>query len=115
MSDELGWAKAPDYRGQARLRAVLEAATEADRREYLESGFRPVECASCGGRVLVKKTSPEHTSVQWISDAASSCPEFAAHAAEGGNTAHIQSCPKLRDSIEDAVRAGLLEIPGRDG
>lgn len=109
-----GWAKAPDYRGQPQARAALDAATAADRWEYLESGFRPVACLSCGSRVLVKKNSPEHTSVQWVSDAAS-CPEFARRVAAGQHTATIESCPKLRDSIEEAVREGLLEVPERDG
>ncbi|MQA83869.1 MAG: hypothetical protein GEV03_04330 [Streptosporangiales bacterium] len=115
-----GWAKAPDYSGRAETRAALEATTAADRREYLESGFRPVECVSCGSRVLVKKNSLEHTSVQWISDAATGCPEFAARLAAGApdpstkGTAHIESCPKLRESIDRAVREGLLEVPGRD-
>jgi hypothetical protein len=83
------------------------ASPPAERREFLEGGLRPVECAGCGNRVLVKKNSLQHTSVQWTSDAASSCPEFAA---AGGSTALIATCGKLRDSIEQAVRDGVLEV-----
>lgn len=79
----------------------------AERREFLEAGLRPVECLSCGNRVLAKKNSPQHTSVQWTSDAARSCPEFAAN---GGRTALIATCLKLRESIEQAVRDGVLEV-----
>jgi hypothetical protein len=78
-----------------------------ERREFLEGGLRPVECLDCGNLVLVKKNSPKHTSVQWTSDAARSCPEFAAN---GRSTALIATCLKLRDSIEKAVRDGVLEV-----
>lgn len=77
-----------------------------ERREFLEGGLRPVVC-DCGNRVLVKKNSFQHTSVQWTSDAARSCAEFASH---GGNTALIPTCLRLRDSIEKAVREGVLEV-----
>jgi hypothetical protein len=78
-----------------------------ERREFLEGGLRPVECLDCGNRVLVKKNSLKHTSVQWTSDAARSCPEFAAN---GRATALIATCLKLRDSIEKAVLDGVLEV-----
>ncbi|HEX6346798.1 hypothetical protein [Umezawaea sp.] len=79
----------------------------SERREFLEGGLRPVECLACGNRVLVKKHSLRHTSVQWTSDAALSCPEFAA---AGRDTALIATCLALRDSIERAVRDGVLEV-----
>jgi hypothetical protein len=78
-----------------------------ERREFLEGGLRPLACLACGNQVLVKKNSLQHTSVQWTSDAARSCPEFAAN---GRATALIATCPKLRDSIEQAVRDGALEV-----
>ena len=78
-----------------------------ERREFLEGGLNPVKCLDCGNRVLVKKYSLQHTSVQWTSDAARSCPEFAA---AGRETALIETCLKLRDSIDQAVRDGVLEV-----
>lgn len=87
------------------------AAATAEEREYLEAGLRPVECSNCGNRVLVKKNSIRHTSIQWTSDAVDSCPEFAARVAAGELSALIDTCEKLRDSIDEAVRDGLLEVP----
>jgi hypothetical protein len=106
------WAKAPDLADQAEARAALRDATRADRREFLEAGLAPVECGSCGNRVLVRKNSPTHTSVQWTRDPATSCPEFAARVSAGELSARIDTCPKLRTSIEQAVADGLLEVPG---
>lgn len=74
--------------------------------EFLTAGLRPHECRSCGTCVLVKKNSLKHTSIQWTTDAASSCPVFAAHAASGGTTALLDTCEKLSDSIDNAVRDG---------
>lgn len=78
-----------------------------ERREFLEGGLLPLACLACGNRVLVKKNSLQHTSVQWTTDAARSCPEFAAN---GRDTALIATCLKLRDSIDQAVRDGVLEV-----
>ncbi|MGH3734682.1 MAG: hypothetical protein ACRDT6_03520 [Micromonosporaceae bacterium] len=81
--------------------------TRADQRLYLEAGLRPLACRACGTRVLVKKNSPQHTSVQWLSDPAASCPEFAAADAPSALAA---GCGKLRESIHSAVRDGTLEV-----
>jgi hypothetical protein len=78
-----------------------------ERREFLEGGLSPVECLDCGNRVLVKKYSLQHTSVQWTADARGSCPEFAA---ADRDTALIPTCRRLRDSIDRAVRDGVLEV-----
>lgn len=74
----------------------------SERDEFLSGGLRPVRC-DCGNRVLVKKNSPQHTSVQWLSDT-SSCPEL------GARSAFVPTCLRLRDSIEKAVRDGTLEV-----
>ena len=89
------------------MRTVTRPETLADQRLYLEAGLRPLGCRACGTRVLVKKNSPQHTSVQWLSDPAASCPEFAAAV---GPTALVAGCGKLRDSIQAAVREGALEV-----
>lgn len=78
--------------------------------EFLTAGLRPHECRSCGTCVLVKKNSIKHTSIQWTTNAARSCPVFADHAAAGARTALLDSCPKLSESIDDAVREGALAV-----
>ena len=105
-----GWAKAPDYSDQPVRRDRLRAQTRADQREYLEAGLRPVRCQGCGNQVRVRKNSSVHTSVQWTAEAVRRCPEFAAAADESGNTALIDTCYTLRDSIEQAVRDGTLSV-----
>jgi hypothetical protein len=78
--------------------------------EFLLAGLRPVSCRVCGTRVLVKKNSPKHTSIQWTTDTASSCHVFAERAAAGENTALLDTCERLSDSITYAVQEGLLEV-----
>src|SRR5579875_1608216 len=39
--------------------------------------LRELTCERCGAEVTVTKFSPQHTSVQWTSDAARTCAEFA--------------------------------------
>jgi hypothetical protein len=96
------WAKAP------RLN-VPESRAEA--LEFLTGGLHPVDCDSCGNRVLVRKASAAQTSVQWLGDPAAGCPEFAARVAAGETSARIDTCRKLRHSIERAAAGGLLEVP----
>ncbi|MGW6379544.1 hypothetical protein ACWFRB_26095 [Rhodococcus sp. NPDC055112] len=83
--------------------------------------MQELSCTSCGNRVLVEKYSPTHTSIQWLADAESSCPEFARQAALGVDSKWIPTCTALRDSIEEAAIKGVLEtdalrsypVPGR--
>jgi hypothetical protein len=82
-------------------------AVPADERE---AGFRPVACGRCGAVALVAKFSPQHTSVQWSLESVRTCAEFGARTAAGEQTALIDTCASLRDSIEAAVRDGRLEI-----
>ena len=92
-----------------RRAAELRAATARDRERYLNSGLQPVDCRFCHVSVLVKKLGPEHTSVQWNSDAAQRCAYFAEVRESGGVTARSRSCPKLADSIDHAIAEGILE------
>ncbi|WP_245379922.1 hypothetical protein [Kibdelosporangium banguiense] len=94
------WAKAPVVAGTA-------PHTEADRRSFLSDGLRPVECTSCGTCVLVKKNSAHHTSIQWQTPT-DRCPEFASRPKPA---ALLDTCSKLRASIESLVAEGLLEVP----
>src|SRR5436305_5991033 len=85
--------------------------TLEDMRRYVEDGLVPVSCARCATTVLVKKNSSKHTSVQWTSDAAQSCPEIGAQVAEGARGAQILGCTALKKSIEDAVRLAVVSVP----
>jgi hypothetical protein len=69
--------------------------------------YTPVECAQCGVVAAVAKFSLQHTSVQWTQQAVRDCEEFAA---AGGNSALIPTCASLRESIEDAVAGGRVEV-----
>ena len=91
--------------------ASRSADTAADMRLYVEDGLVPVACSRCATRVLVKKNSAKHTSVQWTSAAAESCPEIGAQVAAGAHGAQILGCTALKESIADAVRAGLVTVP----
>ena len=86
-------------------------STESDRRAYLDGGLRPLECRECEVRVLVKKLSPEQTSIQWISSTAS-CPQIAVRASGGEHPAEVDTCPDLRGSIDRAIDEGRLPVPG---
>jgi hypothetical protein len=97
------WAKAPDHHDPA--------AVAADTRDFLERGLTRVRCGSCRSEVLVRKASPIQTSVQWTSDPAATCPEFAARVAAGEVGARIDTCQKLRESIEAAVVRGDVAVP----
>ncbi|MFI8306677.1 hypothetical protein ACIF80_25220 [Streptomyces sp. NPDC085927] len=70
--------------------------------------MQPVKCGACDTRVLVAKYSEIHTSVQWLSEAEETCPEFAAAAGEGRPSAFVPSCPRLRETIGAATRDGLI-------
>lgn len=75
-----------------------------------EAGFAPVACERCGAEALVAKFSPQHTSVQWSGEAVRICAEFSARVAAGEQTALIDTCASLRDSIDRAVLDGRLPI-----
>jgi hypothetical protein len=71
-----------------------------------------LSCRRCGTAVLVEKYSLAHTSVQWSAESAG-CAEFVERLAVDGPpaTAIIPTCEQLRDSIWDAVRAGVVRVP----
>jgi hypothetical protein len=69
--------------------------------------YTPVACARCGISVRVAKFSLQHTSVQWSGEAVRGCAEFTASDA---SSALIPTCASLRDSIEDAVAGGRVEV-----
>lgn len=101
------WSKAPVLDGERAER--LHEATAGDRQRYLTSGLQEVDCRFCHGSVLVKKLGPNHTAVQWNTDASQRCAYFAQLRAEGTDTARAKGCPRLSDSIAHAVAEGCLE------
>ncbi|OLT42751.1 hypothetical protein BJF85_21965 [Saccharomonospora sp. CUA-673] len=86
----------------------MRTQTRAETDEFLTSGLVPVTCAACATTVLAKKNSPQHTSIQWISDAATSCPELAEQVAAGTPSARARPCARLRESIAAADREGVF-------
>jgi hypothetical protein len=101
------WSKAPAF--GAERAAALQQATQRDRERYLTSGLASVDCRFCHVTVAVKKLGPEHTSVQWNSEASQRCAYFAEIRQSGGQPARTRTCPKLADSIKHAVAEGCLE------
>ncbi|MDA3648896.1 hypothetical protein LZ318_06400 [Saccharopolyspora indica] len=101
------WAKAPDLADRPHQRAAVREGTVADRDAYLRDGLRPVECERCAARVLAKKNSPQHTSVQWSAESARQCAVFAA--CTPGEV--VESCPDLQRSIAAAAGDGRLPPP----
>lgn len=67
-----------------------------------------VTCKACSNKVLVEKFSPVHTSIQWTTDARTSCPEFVEAGAQGQDLDSFPGCAALRASIDDQVRSGKI-------
>ncbi|MGH3675662.1 MAG: hypothetical protein ACRDU5_07990 [Mycobacterium sp.] len=103
------WSKAPNFAADPDRAAALREATQRDRERYLTSGLVSVDCRFCHVSVSVKKLGPEHTSVQWNSEASQRCAYFAEIRESGGDSARTPSCPRLADSIKHAVAEGCLE------
>lgn len=103
------WRKAPDFASDPDRAAAVKEASRADRERYLNSGLTPVDCRFCHATVAVKKLGPEHTAVQWNSDASKRCAVFEQLRTEGGSSGRSRNCPKLSDSIKHAVAEGCLE------
>lgn len=89
---------------------AVRPGTLADRADFLTARLTPVACRACGTEVLVRKNSAQHTSIQWTSDPASSCPRYAEQVARGGSTALLDTCPRLADSIAKAAAEGEIPI-----
>jgi hypothetical protein len=78
--------------------------TLADRARYTSEGLTEVSCMDCLVTVKVRKNSDQQTAIQWSADAQKSCPELS-----NRPTIH-EGCPRLKASIEAAVRDGLLSV-----
>jgi hypothetical protein len=89
--------------------------TVEDQRLYTQARLVEVECGACAAVVQVKKNSEHHTSIQWTADAVAQCRQFARLAEEPGGRKVHAPCPRLADSIEQAVREGAVTIGAEDG
>jgi hypothetical protein len=103
------WSKAPDFAADPERAAAVREASARDRERYLNAGLTPVDCRFCHVTVAVKKLGPEHTAVQWNSEATRRCATFAEVRAGGGDSSRSRSCPRMSDSIRHAVAEGCLE------
>lgn len=103
------WSKAPDFAADPQRAAAVREATQRDRERYLTSGLVSVDCRFCHVAVQVKKLGPQHTSVQWNSEATQRCAVFNEIRESGGDPARTRSCPRLADSIKHAIAEGCLE------
>ena len=69
-----------------------------------------VACRRCGTVVGVRKNGLSQTSIQWRGDSASTCPELSERRAQGQHPALVPKCQALTESIDHAVRAGLVPV-----
>lgn len=75
----------------------------------------PVDCHQCGGRVEVRKSSRDQTSIQWHAEAVRRCVERrAAHPGTGPNGGFFSGCTALRDSVRAATARGDIPIQVED-
>jgi len=72
--------------------------------------YQRVECERCAAAVEVAKFSAQQTSVQWSPASVRACAEFTARAAEGEQSALIDTCPSLRATIDRALTSGDLKV-----
>ena len=93
----------------------LRPETVADQRLYLEDRLAEVACLDCLAVVRVKKNSEHHTSIQWSSEALASCTELGRRGTAPGPRQVHESCPRLKASIDTAVREGRLRIHDGSG
>ena len=86
------------------------AETLDDRELYTHSRLIELPCLDCKARVMVRKNSEHHTSIQWTQEAVADCSTFAKLSRqEGGRPIH-SGCPRLVASIEEAARHGAISI-----
>lgn len=95
--------------------APTNTETLEDQRLYTEARLVEVACLDCLAKVRVKKNSEHHTAIQWSAEALEHCTEFQKAASQPEGRAVWASCSRLRSSIEQAVKDGVVEIGAEDG
>jgi hypothetical protein len=91
------------------------AETLEDQRLYTSAQLTEVACLDCLAKVLVKKNSEHHTSIQWNDEAVRACPEFTRMTGTPDGRPLHQGCSRLAASIDAAVRDGEVPIGAEDG
>lgn len=88
--------------------------TFEDRALYTRDSLVELPCMDCQARVMVRKNSDHHTSIQWTQEAVAECAVFSKLSSqEGGRPVHA-GCPRLVASIEEAVREGAVSVGSSD-
>lgn len=95
--------------------APTSPETVEDQRRYTEARLTEVACLDCLARVRVKKNSEHHTSIQWDSGSLEHCAEFSRAASQPEGRPIRVACSRLRSSIEQAVKDGIIEVGAEDG
>ena len=72
--------------------------------------MQAIDCRLCANTVLVEKYSNQHTSIQWLKDASTSCQRFAEKIARGEPHTTDASCSALRATIDSAAAGGDIEL-----
>ena len=83
--------------------SLNEHSFDPHRDEQLHGGYQPVACGSCETKVLVRRASPEQTSIQW--PAAAACPELLDRATAG---TPVLRCAALSRAVRAAADRGEL-------
>ena len=81
-------------------------ASRADNR-LDDAPMQPVRCRHCAARLLVRKSTPHQTSLQWTAEAVEACAELGTSPIPGPALA---GCSRLKESVEAEVDAGRLRI-----
>ena len=89
--------------------------TLADQRLYTSAQLTEVACLDCLAKVLVKKNSDHHTSIQWSEEAVRACPEFTRMTGSPDGRPLHRTCPRMAASIDAAARDGSLPVGAEDG
>ena len=84
--------------------------TLEDRALYTQGRLAEVACQDCRARVMVRKNSAHHTSIQWTEEAVADCAYFDELARQDDGRPIHSGCPRLVASIDAAVRDGALTI-----
>lgn len=81
----------------------------------LDGPMVPVSCHTCAARVDVRKSSWDQTTVQWQSDALTSCAERRSVGRDPGpNGTVFAGCEALRAAIREAAVRGEILVQQDD-
>ena len=84
--------------------------TLEDRALYTRSRLVELACRQCQARVMVRKNSEHHTSIQWTEEAVAVCPVFTELSQQDSGRPVHSGCPQLVATIENAVRDGVVPV-----